>query len=295
MILLFPADPLNGRVVDPFYAGDAAAAETLAIPYRLISYETLLTDPERAVRSLAADDPLTVYRGWMLTPAQYRAFYDALAVRGIHMINDPAAYQHTHYLPESYPLIAEQTAKTIWLDADTLPGEIMERLRVFGLSALILKDYVKSQKHYWNEACFIPSAADTQAVKRVVGRFLELQGDDLSGGLVFREFIPFEPLTTHAQSGMPLTKEFRLFWLDGEPLYTVEYWEDADYGGIDVPVELFRAIAQSIRSRFFAMDVAKRIDGDWLIIELGDAQVAGLPDHADRKRFYRGLQSRLSV
>ena len=295
MILLFPADPLNPREVDPFFAADAAAAKLLSIPYRLLSYETLLTDPDRAVCAIQSDDPLGVYRGWMLTPEQYRTFYEALALFGTRLINDPSAYRHTHYLPESYPLIAQQTTRTIWLNAQTPLDQIMERLRVFGTSPLILKDYVKSQKHYWNEACYIPAANDAQAVQRVVQRFLELQGTDLNGGLVFREFIHFEPLTTHATSGMSLTKEFRLFWLDGEPLYLTEYWEDADYGRIDVPVGTFRDTAQSIQSRFFTMDVARRVDGEWMIVELGDAQVAGLPDHADLARFYQNLQVRLAV
>jgi len=34
------------------------------------------------------------------------------------------------------------------------------------------------------------------------------------------------------------------------------------------------------------MDVAKTKNGEWIIIELGDGQVAGLPDKADRLQFY---------
>jgi hypothetical protein len=39
------------------------------------------------------------------------------------------------------------------------------------------------------------------------------------------------------------------------------------------------------------MDIAKRRDGDWLIVELGDAQVAGLPAHADVDAFYEALKT----
>jgi len=34
------------------------------------------------------------------------------------------------------------------------------------------------------------------------------------------------------------------------------------------------------------MDIAKTKDGQWIIIELGDGQVAGLPDKVDRDQFY---------
>ena len=50
-----------------------------------------------------------------------------------------------------------------------------------------------------------------------------------------------------------------------------------------------------MRSRFFTMDVAKRRDGDWLIVELGDGQVAGLPEHADVDGFYKALRSNNGV
>jgi hypothetical protein len=40
------------------------------------------------------------------------------------------------------------------------------------------------------------------------------------------------------------------------------------------------AAAGRVRSHFFTTDVAERRDGDWLIAEPYDAQVAGLPDPA---------------
>ncbi len=91
---------------------------------------------------------------------------------------------------------------------------------------------------------------------------------------------------------MPLTKEFRLFFLDGAPLYAVPYWEEGDYHGMQPPVDQFREVAQTIGSRFFTMDIAQRVDGTWMIVELGDAQVAGLPENADILGFYRALQNR---
>jgi len=214
-----------------------------------------------------------------------------LADRGIHLINDPEAYRHCDYLPESYPLIEPYTPRSVWLKtgAEVSMPAVMELLRPFGPRAVIVKDFVKSRKHEWDEACYIPSASNWPAVERIVRRFLELQGEDLNEGLVFREFIEFEPLTRHSKSGMPLTKEFRLFFLDGEPLCSMEYWEEGDYAGAIPPVDQFRSVARKVRSRFYTMDVAMRIDGERMIVELGDGQVAGLPDHADVTSLYRAL------
>jgi hypothetical protein len=52
------------------------------------------------------------------------------------------------------------------------------------------------------------------------------------------------------------------------------------------PLKTFEEIAQRVNSHFFTMDIAKSQDKGWLIVELGDGQVAGLPDNADVKAFY---------
>lgn len=131
-------------------------------------------------------------------------------------------------------------------------------------------------------------------VEAVVSRFLQLQGDDLAEGLVFREYVPFVPLATHARSGMALTREYRIFWLDGKPLLTAPYWGEGDYAGSEPPMATFRPVAAGIASRFFTMNVAQRAeDGAWQIVELGDGQVAGIPERADVLQFYEALAQHL--
>lgn len=39
------------------------------------------------------------------------------------------------------------------------------------------------------------------------------------------------------------------------------------------------------------MDIAKTKLGEWIIIEIGDGQVSGLPDNADAKEFYLQINS----
>ena len=293
---VFCSDPLNPRQPDEAYQAESAAAERLGIAFTLVDHDALAcdNDPVKAVRRVPqqADHGLGLYRGWMLTPDQYRLMYEALDAKGVRLLNDPAAYRHCHYLPESYPVIEPHTPRSVWIKTtgDVSTDEIMELLRPFGSAPVVVKDFVKSRKHEWAEACFIPSASDRASVERVVRCFLELQGDDLSEGLVFREFVEFEPLGRHPKSGMPLTKEFRLFFLDGQLVFWTPYWEGADYHGSVPPVERFAAVAGGVRSRFFTMDVAQRRGGDWLIVELGDAQVVGLPEHADVGQFYKALR-----
>jgi ATP-grasp domain, R2K clade family 3 len=156
-------------------------------------------------------------------------------------------------------------------------------------AARVVRRVPVQAKHEWSDACFITSALDRSAVQRVVSRFLELQGDDLAGGLVFREFIEFRPIGVHPRSQMPLTEEYRIFWLDGSPLFSSPYWKEGEYASTELPIEQFAETASAVRSRFFTMDLARRLDGEWMIIELGDGQVSGLPREGDGDAFYEAL------
>ncbi len=299
MRLIFCSDPLSPREPDAAYEAEAKAAERLGIRCDLVSFEALVQEgpSDRAVCRVAraALEEVGVYRGWMLRPEQYARMYQALAQRGVRLVNSPEAYRHCHYLPDAYPIIAEHTARSVWLRTrgDVSPEALAELLRPFGDRPVIVKDFVKSRKHEWAEACFIPSAGDRAAVERVVRRFLELQAEYLNEGLVFREFVELEPLGQHPLSGMPLTREYRLFFLDGALLSRSRYWGEGEYGSVLPPGDLFLDVARRVRSRFFTMDVARRLDGEWMIVELGDGQVAGLPDGMDAEALYKALSARL--
>lgn len=295
MRIIFCADPWNARQPESTYATEVAAVEKLGVPFSLLNFEALVEQHNyaRAVRRIdAATAPeLAIYRGWMLKPDDYAQLYAALVEKNIFLINMPLAYIHCHYLPESYALIRDLSPRTIWLHTDGQIDfdEIMQLLQPFGAQPVIVKDFVKSRKHEWADACYIPVAADREMVERVVTRFVHLQGEDLAEGLVFREFLPFESLGNHPKSGMPLTKEYRLFFCDGQHLLTIPYWEEGSYDGEFPPLELLAPIARRIQSRFFTMDVAKQTNGTWSIVELGDGQVAGLPERTDVHAFYQAL------
>lgn len=296
MKIVFPCDPTNDSVVDSMYLDEVAAATRAGLDYIMIDYEAIRQqNAARAVRDVPVhEEPIAaVYRGWMLSAEQYRLLHDALLSRGINLINDSRHYKNVHHLPESLSILKPYTPRTVYLATDgkfiSYPA-IMQSLLQFAGQALILKDYVKSEKHYWEQACYIASASDETEVTNTIKRFLELRGADFEGGLVFREFVELQPLTEHPASGMPLSKEFRIFYLKGVPIMTVRYWDIEGYDEEDYPpAGIFNDVAKQVGSNFFTMDVAQRTDGEWIIIELGDAQVAGLPKTADEDLLYKAL------
>lgn len=295
MRLIFCDNGFSPKEVDYMYSEEYKTAKSQFVQTSLISFEKLQKgNIEAALKRVQPSNEIEVgiYRGWMLKPTQYEVFYSALLEKNIKLINNPVEYKFCHYLPESYEAIKKYTPKTTYkkLNTEFEISEFESELEVFGDGPIIIKDYVKSQKHYWNEACYIPSAADKEKVSSIVRKFIELQGNDLNEGLVFREYIDLEELTNHSKSGMPLTKEFRIFVKDGNIMTVFKYWDEGDYQNVEPILEQFEGIIPKIKSKFFTMDIAKKKEGDWVIVELGDGQVAGLPDNADAEKFYHELK-----
>lgn len=300
MLIIFCDSGFSHKEVDYFYEKEYQAAGTLGLSTAFISFEALKKGQvDQAVRRVAPQTgPQRVpalYRGWMLRPEQYTALYQALLAKNIQLITDPTAYRWAHHLPENYPLLAPYTPKSTWapLSGPFHVEDWQDQLAVFGNNPILVKDYVKSQKHYWYEACYISDASAAAQVTAVVRRFLELQGEDFNEGLVFREFVPLAQLTEHSQSGMPLTKEFRLFIGDGQVLGTYPYWEEGDYASLQPAIAPFEALIGQLPVRFCTLDIAQTQSGDWIIVECGDGQVAGLPEAARPLAFYQQIQQLL--
>lgn len=232
-----------------------------------------------------------IYRGWMMSVASYEKLYNSLLKFNLRLINTLTEYKHCYYLPDSYQYIEAYTAKTVVTNICSQPTkeELANLLKVFDEKALIVKDYVKSQKHHWHDACFIPKANDTDHVQRVVNKFIDLQGDNLQGGLIFREFIELESVGIHPKSNMPLTQEYRVFVLNKKPISIIKYWNEGTYTDDNVYIENFKTVYEQLESNFFTVDIAKRKDGKWIIIELGDGQVAEHMGAKGLKEFYQQL------
>ena len=297
MRIIFCDSGFSPKEVDYMYVEEYEFAKKNFIQTSLISFEQLKKgNIESALRRVKAVEQkeIGIYRGWMMKPKLYETFYLSLLEKNIELINDPSEYKFSHYLPENYETIKSYTPKTTFkkLDKPFQIEDFKNEIDIFKDKPIIIKDYVKSQKHYWEEACFIPNASDVENVKSVIHKFLELQDSDLNEGLVFREYIELEKLTNHSESGMPLTKEFRVFILHGRIMTTYEYWDEGNYENVQPIFDSFEELLPRIASKFFTMDIAKKNDGNWIIVELGDGQVSGLPDNANKDEFYDQLKKR---
>ncbi len=297
MRIIFCDNVLNKNNVDNDYKNEMDSAISVGLNCSLISFEELNNNNiDKALSNITKSEfmEIAIYRGWMLTPEIYNILYNALFIKNIKLINSQDEYKYCHYLPESYSAIELKTPKSSWttnLDNNSL----INTANIFGNKSIIVKDFVKSEKHYWREACFIPDASDTNNLISVTKRFIELRGDNLNCGIVFRSFERLKFLTNHSKSGMPLTKEFRIFFANGKTIGVYYYWDQVEYGDTIPDIKEFADIAKNIKSNFFSMDIAQKDSGEWIIMELGDGQVTGIPDNIDSNIFYKNLINSIST
>ncbi|MNI36544.1 hypothetical protein D3C73_905980 [compost metagenome] len=83
--------------------------------------------------------------------------------------------------------------------------------------------------------------------------------------------------------------------MNHQVLISTEYWEEASYAHEVQIQQPFIELAQHVQSDFFTMDIAKTIDGRWMVIEVGDGQVSGLSSHSDAELFYQMIKERSRI
>lgn len=90
----------------------------------------------------------------------------------------------------SLDVLALVAVRGVWRTKDAGDGreELRQACARLGPGPAVLRDYVKSTKHYWDEAAYIPELGDQAAAWAIAARFRGLRDDDFTGGFVVRRF-----------------------------------------------------------------------------------------------------------
>jgi hypothetical protein len=276
-VLLFPSDPLNPRRADPQFVEEYVAARELDRATALIDHDLAAGgDPAGAVSKVPAADG-AVYRGWMLRAEEYAAVAVALRALGTTLRTGPDQYRRAHELPGWYASLEEFTPRSAWTEGAA--RDEFDAVRAsMGSGPAVLRDYTKSMKHYWHEAMFIPDVADADATWAIVTRFLELRADSFVGGLVLRRFERFAGA------------EVRTWWVNGDCALTTAHPDTPD---MPLPEEpdpgRIRDAVGELDLPFVTVDFARRHDGVWRVVELGDGQVSDRPVSTAASEFIAAL------
>lgn len=275
-MLLVPEDPLRPRRGDPHFADEAAAARDLGWTVAVVDHDAVCRGRvEDAVARVPRDGGSAVYRGWMLRSEQYADLARGLTGRGVRLRTSPEHYRAAHELPGWYDALAAWTPPSAWV-GDTRRSSFDDARSRLDAPSGVLRDFTKSLKHDWDEACHLPDLADAERSWSVAARFAELRGDDLVGGFVLREWEAFDGA------------EARTWWVQGRCVLVGPHPDDdGDLPGFAtgaphlwLPAGLAEAVA-GLALSFVTVDLVARSDGVVRVVELGDGQVSDRPRSLD--------------
>ncbi|MBM7814653.1 ATP-grasp domain-containing protein [Saccharothrix algeriensis] len=263
--LLVPSDVLHPHRADEHFAAEARAARAAGMSVALVDHDALSRglDADRAVRRVTGGGA-AIYRGWMLRGEQYRAFDAALRRRGVELRTDAERYRRAHELPGWYDRLAALTPRSVWTTGVDRAAFDAARQEL-GAGPAVLRDHTKSLKHRWHEAMFVPDLADADAAWAVARRFRELRGEDLVGGFVLRRFETF------------VSAEVRTWWVDGDCRLVGAHPDTPRDEPGEVPDLAAAPLIAGLGLAFATADFARREDGSWRLVELGDGQVSDRP------------------
>ena len=278
VLFLVPADPLRPRRADEHFAAEAAAARDAGHQVALIDHEAL-TEPGGAGRAVARvpdGGAAAVYRGWMLASSYYAALADALAAKGAALRTGAGQYRQAHELPGWHRALAPVTPAAAWTEGDG-EQEFHAACARLGPGPAVLRDYIKSLKHYWHQAVYSPDTTDRAAAWKVAARFRELREEEFTGGFVLRRY---EQLTS---------AEARTWWVGGTCRLVTAHPDTPGDLPPDINLAPFAPLISSLTLSFVTADLALRADGTWRVVELGDGQVSDRPASTEPATFIKAV------
>lgn len=296
--IILPGHPAQANKPDPEFEKEYEAVIKFGKVF-FFNLEEFISGSEILSKLSPSENPKEdiFYHGWMMNSEQYRKFFLTLEKKGYRLTNVPGHHTFCNYFDHWYPHLEGLTPKSIMVHDSNLWTVVDAALDFKNemKSALIIKDAVKSLKHDWYKACFIPEHANGIEMAKIIGTFLEAKTshNDLKKPVVIRKFESLEPVGKHAKSGMPLSHEYRTYVYKGKVLLQTQYWE------VDYPKKLepdpkfietlIKEVGSKCGSKLFTIDTALKTDGQWTCIEIGDGQVSMLPDRADKEEFFKKL------
>lgn len=288
-IFLFPTDPLDIQQVDPEYEKEYLAAKKYC-DVALIQLELLLESGNVKINRSFPEGGTVVYRGWMLTPMQYQILENWMMEQNAHLFTSLSNYTQTHLLPSWGN--RSNTLQSKWTD-DLSRSSLIRLLGEFN-SAITVKDFVKSRKHEWEDAFFIPDSTDIPQALSVINTFIERQGEQLVGGVVLREFIELKEIGRHPRSQSPIFEEYRVFYWQATPIVIIDYWHNESIHLNQQELDFISEQGRDIASPFFTIDYARKATNELIIMEIGDGQVSGLQEY-EEELFYKKLFEEITI
>jgi len=249
-------------------------------------------------RSKCPDNSLVIGRYSVLP--YYRELEEDLKTRGSRLINTYNQHLYVADMQQWYGDLKDFTPKT-WFSLESFKsswwhGKATQAERAN--TSWVLKGQTNSKKQQWDTHMFAATERDVSTV------YSRLCDDGLIGdqNIYIREYVPLHNFGVGIR-GLPITEEYRFFVLDGNVIGSGFYWaqfpEVREEHKLDpslVDQQFLREVISAVagRIRFFVLDVARKADGGWMVVELNDGCMSGLSE-VSAETLYSNLYQRLAL
>ena len=268
--ILFPCSPFSNKEVDDNFQEEFKVTKTLGIDSFFYDHDLLANEKKVKVFGLKEDGLTILIRGWMMAIEQYEILYGFLKNNNQNLITTPEQYKNCHYLRNSYQYIGKYSPKTLF--TEDFDQEILFKMFKEFPKGIILKDYVKSEKHIPG-LFFIPPETTAEQLKNIIDRFIAARGKLFNIGVSFRDFISLKHYDGEVN-------EWRVFVFKNK---IVSVSQNSNINPLannfpKPPQKLIESISKELKhlSQFFTIDFAEKESGEWIVVETGDGQVSGL-------------------
>ena len=280
--IIFPSSYFDINKVDEDLNQEyQAALSTGLFDIAIFSYDKWFNDGVLKLNRVVESMTPAVYRGWMMKPEQYEAFYNELTKKNIHLITDPKSYELMHIFPNVYSEFGEDTAH---MEIFPLHSDIDVEYLKKHFKKFMVKDYVKSVKGTEFPKYFDQTITQTQ-FDRDMEIYYKYRGELLTGGICIKEYLDLK------RYGL-VTNEYRAFYINHE-VATLSRNSNQDIYVPLPPEELINKY-KNLESIYYTVDYAELSDGSWRVIESGDGGVSGLSPNQEYEAYYRALYQCLS-
>lgn len=212
-------------------------------------------------------------------------FYEELAtdlvLNGSHLVHTPEQHRWIANF-DYYPEVQAFTPET-WTEEQfpTCPHP----------GPFVVKGRLKSKKFQWKRQMFARTKHQAWQIAE------RLKEDSFLGeqGILFRRYIPLRTYEIGPQ-GLPYTNEWRFFYWGERRLSYGYYWSNSDsFRKATIAAEAFELADEIARrvarfAQFFVLDLAETASGEWILIEINDAQMSELSEN-DPEELYSNLRS----
>lgn len=204
---------------------------------------------------------------------------------GGQLVNGHLQHQMVQDIQNWYPYLKEFTPKT-YFRLEDVPKD--------AVGPFFLKGNINSRKQLFKTHSYAANR------KEMLDVYFRLMDDSLiqHQGVCIREFVDLVKYGINDITGCPVAKEFRIFVYKNNIIAKGYYWSGYSDDIKIPPVEeidenLVREVVHKriggTKCNFWCFDVAQKSDGEWCVIECGDAQMAGL-SCISPEEFYKNLR-----